>query len=292
MAHYSIKDLELLSGVKAHTLRIWEQRYDFLKPHRTDTNIRYYTDEELKNVLNISLLNRHGLKISRIAHLSPEDISRKVMEISLQKQEPDVMLDALIRSMIEFDEGRFEKVLSQGIMKHGFERTFSEIIFPFMVRTGVLWSTGSIKPAQEHFVSNLVRRKLCVAVDNLYVEPNANSKRFVLFLPEGETHELLLLYTEYMLRKNNHEVAYIGTSLPYEDIDFVNQAFRPDYLVSYFTVPTKDLPLQEYINKLSASYPEKTILIGGGLVESQQPVLPHNVKHVRSLNDLLMAIGR
>jgi DNA-binding transcriptional MerR regulator len=291
MAHYSIKDLEMLSGVKAHTLRIWEQRYDFLKPHRTDTNIRYYTDEELKKILNISLLNRHGLKISRIAHLSPQDISQKVMEITLQKQEPDIMLDALIHSMIEFDEGRFEKVLSQGIMKHGFERTFSEVIFPFMVRTGVLWATGSIKPAQEHFVSNLIRRKLSVAIDNIYVEKGVNSRRFVLFLPEGEVHELMLLYIEYVLRKNNHQVAYIGNSLPYEDIDFVNKAFNPDFLVTYFTIPTTDLPLQQYIDKLSAAYPSKTIIIGGGLIDAQQPALPYNVKHVRSINDLLMAIS-
>lgn len=291
MAQYSIKDLELLSGVKAHTLRIWEQRYDFLKPHRTDTNIRYYTDEELKSVLNISLLNRHGLKISRIAHLSAQEISNKVLDISVQKQEPDVLLDSLIHSMIEFDENRFEKVLSQAITKHGFELAFSDVLFPFMVRAGVLWSTGTIRPAQEHFISNLLRRKLCVAIDSLVVQRNANTRKFVLFLPEGETHELLLLYTEYLLRKHNHEVAYLGNSVPFDDIDFVEKTFKPDCLLTYFTIPFLDVPLQTYVDSLSSAFPNCKIVVGGAQLELNECKLPLNVTRLSSFADLQQVIA-
>jgi len=160
MAQYSIKDIELLSGIKAHTLRIWEQRYALLTPMRTDTNIRYYSDEQLKKILNVSLLNRNGYKISRIAIMSDADLKQQVTEITQQHQTPDDLLDALTQSMIDFDETGFEKFLSVAVIKYGFEDAFSRIVFPFLIRTGVLWSTGAVVPVQEHFISNLIRRKI------------------------------------------------------------------------------------------------------------------------------------
>ena len=290
MGQYSIKDLEMLSGVKAHTLRIWEQRYTFLKPERTDTNIRYYSDEQLKTILNISLLNRHGLRISKIADMSNIELSNEVLKVAQNNTKPDVLLDAMIHSMIDFDEARFEKTLSTAIMRLGFEKTFTELIFPFMYRTGVLWSTGAICPSQEHFISNLIRRKINVAIDNQFVAKNENSKKFVLFLPEGETHELLMLFTEYLLRQHNHEVANIGVSLPYDDIDFLNRAFNPDFFVSFFTVALKDCTLQQYIDKLASSYPDKKIVIGGMQVGLQNPKLPSNVHYITTVVDLLSLI--
>jgi len=290
MAQYSIKDVEVLSGVKAHTLRIWEQRYHFLKPERTNTNIRYYTDEQLKRLLNISLLNRHGFKISKIAGMSEDDVTREVLTLSELTQSADDLLDALTKAMIEFDEKRFETVLSKAIMKLGFMQAFSELVFPFMIRTGVLWATGTVRPAQEHFVSNLVRRKLCVAIDNQYVDHTPDTKKFVLFLPEGETHELLLLFTEYMLRANNHEVAYLGNSVPFDDVTFVNNTFRPDYLVTYFTLAMPDSSLQEYIDKLASSFPQINILVGGVQIELQKPQLPDNVTIVNGISQLITAI--
>jgi len=290
MAQYSIKDVELLSGVKAHTLRIWEQRYDFLKPNRTETNIRYYTDSQLKNILNVSLLNRHGMRISKIAELNGEQIAEQVLKVAEANQEPDVLLDALIYAMVEFDEHRFEKALSTAIMKIGFQRTFSELVFPFLIRTGLLWATGAIRSAQEHFISNLIRRKISVAIDNQYVERNAQSKKFFLFLPEGETHEFLLLFTEYLLRQQHHEVVYIGSSLLLEDIEFVEKTFRPDYFLTYFTLPIPGFTVQEYIHQIVSAFPTVKIIVGGVQLKLQQPKLPSYVRVINSLEELMAAI--
>jgi DNA-binding transcriptional MerR regulator len=290
MAQYSIKDVETLSGVKAHTLRIWEQRYNFVKPHRTGTNIRYFTDEQLKNILNIALLNRNGTKISKIAGMSAEDLKKEVLRITTHHIKPNVLLDSLIHAMIDFDEARFEKALSQSIVKLGFEHTFSKVVFPMLERTGILWSTGTVRPAQEHFISNLIRRKLSVAIDNQYVNPTRLTRKFVLFLPDGEIHEILLLFTEYLLRVRNHEVAYIGNSLPFEDIDFINKAFKPDCLVTYFTIPPREMALQLYLDKLSASFPAIRIFISGTQVVLQKPVLPSNVTFINSMDGLLAEI--
>ena len=291
MGQYSIKEIESLSGVKAHTIRVWEQRYDFLKPERTDTNIRYYTDEQLRLILNISTLNRSGMKISKIACLEEAEMRNEVQKLSQVQVEPNAQLDELIHCMIDFDEARFEKTLSCAIMKHGFEKAFTELIFPLMLRTGVLWTTGVIRPAQEHFMTNLVRRKISAAIDSQYVNKNANTRKFVLFLPEGERHELLLLFTEYLLRKNNQEVAYIGNSLPFNDIDFISNSFKPDYLITYFTIPLQDISLQEYINKLSLSFPSQKIIVGGKQLLQQHIVMPGNTRAVCCLDELLGLIA-
>ena len=287
MAQYSIKDIEVLSGIKAHTLRIWELRYALLKPERTDTNIRYYSDEQLKKILNVSLLNRYGYKISKIAGMSDAELKRKVTEITDQHQTPDDLLDALTQSMVDFDEAKFEKFLSVAIAKHGFENAFTQIVFPFLTRTGILWSTGAILPVQEHFISNLIRRKVIVAIDSQFLTENKHTSRFLLFLPEGETHELMLLFIEYIFRKNNQRVAYIGSSLPFSDIDIVNKTFNPHYLVTYITVPMQDPTLQVFINNLSNAFPRKTIMIGGAQMQLQKPKLPSNVKAIDSMEQML-----
>jgi len=286
MAQYSIKDVETLSGVKAHTLRIWEQRYDFIKPQRTDTNIRFFDDDQLKTILNIALLNRNGMKISKIAEMDTESLNGEVIKVTTHNVEPNVLLDSMIHAMIDFDEARFEKALSQSIVKLGFESTFTKVIFPMLERTGILWSTGAVRPAQEHFISNLIRRKLSVAIDNQYVNKKNNSKKFVLFLPDGENHELMLLFSEFLLRSRNHEVAYIGHSLPFEDIDFINKAFKPNCLLTFFTVPPKEMGLQAYIEKLAGSYPSLQIFISGAQVVMQKPTLPENVTYISSIDDL------
>lgn len=286
MAQYSIKDVETLSGVKAHTLRIWEQRYDFLKPNRTDTNIRYYTDDQLRLLLNISTLNRHGMKISRIANLPKEQLEQEVLHVYEAAHQPDVMLDSMMHSMVSFDEARFEKTLSSAILKMGFEESFAKLVFPFMIRTGVLWATGSVRVVQEHFISNLIRRKILAAIDGQFVEPTAKSKKFVLFLPEGETHELLLLYTEYLLRKNNQEVAYIGASLPAAEIEFVTKAFKPDYLVTYLTLALPESDAYHYLLSICNANPKLHLLAGGIQTEQLSGQLPANCTVLKSAEDL------
>jgi hypothetical protein len=192
--------------------------------------------------------------------------------------------------MIDFDEARFEKTLSCAILKHGFVNAFSNLIFPMLSKAGILWSTGVVRPAQEHFISNLIRRKLLAAIDGQFVKKTPESRKFVLFLPEGETHELMLLFAEYVLRQHNHEVTYLGNSLPFDDISFIQKAFMPDYLLCYFTLPLQEMPLQEYIDTLSASFPLQKILVGGKQITLQSITLPANAAHICCADELLREI--
>ncbi len=291
MAQYSIKEVETLSGVKAHTLRIWEQRYEFLRPERTDTNIRFYTDDQLRLLLNVATLNRSGMKISKIAELKNGELNKEVLKVFEKTQQPDNLLDSLIHAMLDFDEQRFEKVLSSAIVKLGFEDAFIQLIFPFMSRTGVLWATGAVRVVQEHFITNLIRRKIYVAIDGIYQEASTASKKFVLFLPEGETHELLLLFTEYILRKRNHNVTYLGTSLPFKELDFVASALNPDFIVLYQTVQMDYMPFAEYLQKISSAFSSSRILVGGYQISQVETELPSNCIPVYSAGDLLNVVA-
>jgi DNA-binding transcriptional MerR regulator len=292
MGKYSIKEVETLSGIKAHTLRIWEQRYDFLRPKRTNTNIRYYNDEQLRLILNIGTLNRSGIKISRIAEMHPDQLKEEVLRVQNASSAPDLLLDSLIHSMIDFDEQRFEKTLSSAIIKLGFEDTFTKLVFPFLVRTGVMWQAGSVRVVQEHFISNLIRRKLLAAIDSVYVEKNSHSKNFVLFLPDTENHELLLLYTEYLLRKHNHHVVYLGCSLPINELAYIAQHFKPDYLVTYLTIPLEKGTLSNYLKKVSSLIPHSKIIVGGSQLALSRTKLPDNCIVVQSAKELLEAIKK
>src|SRR5687767_12010123 len=164
MGKYSIKELEHISGIKAHTIRIWEKRHGIIKPLRTPTNIRYYTDEDLKKIINVSLLNSHGLKISKIATMRLEEINSKVLEITEVKPEADAYIDQLVVAMIDIEEESFEKILASVIKKFGFERSITEVVYAFMEKIGVLWQTGNITPAHEHFISNLIRQKIITSI--------------------------------------------------------------------------------------------------------------------------------
>ena len=182
MSTYSIKDLERLTSVKAHTIRMWEKRYGIVDPNRSETNIRNYTDEDLKRLLNISILNRHGIKISKIANMTNHELNQKIMEVVKPESDYLSQIEGLVVAMIEMNEIRFERILNQSILKIGFESSLYYIIYPFFEKIGMLWQTGTINPAQEHFISNLIRMKLCVAVDSLPIINEAQAKRIILFL--------------------------------------------------------------------------------------------------------------
>lgn len=287
MSVYSIKDLENLSGIKAHTLRIWEQRYQIIIPKRTDTNIRYYDDQDLKLVLNISLLQDHGFKISRIAEMAPEVMNTHVLTLSEHEIRYTDQIQALTVSMIDLDEERFEKVLVRCALQMGFEKTMSEVIFPFLTRIGILWQTGAINPAQEHFISNLIRQKIIVATDGQIMSYDGHTKKYMLFLPEGELHELSLLFANYLLRTRKQRVVYLGQSLPFQDVESVYRIHKPDYIFTIITsVPTSE-EVQMYINKLSETFPECTILASGYQVVSQDISFPKNVQPIRIIQDLI-----
>jgi MerR family transcriptional regulator, light-induced transcriptional regulator len=281
---YSIKDLEQLSGIKAHTLRIWEQRYNLLNPKRTDTNIRFYDDEDLKLILNVALLNDNGFKISKIASMASHEIRDEVIKLTERSLTHDDQIHALTICMIEMDEERFDKILSTNIIKLGFEQTMLNIIYPFMSKIGVLWQTGAINPAQEHFISNLVRQKLIVAIDGQIY--HGGGKKFLLFLPEGELHEISILFASYLIKSKGHKVIYLGQSTPNDDLLSVFKLHQPEYLLTVITTSPSSEYVQEYVNALSDRFSSCQILVTGYQVIGQDLVFPKNVRQMNYIRDI------
>lgn len=291
MSNYSIKDLEQLSGIKAHTLRIWEQRHNLLCPKRTDTNIRFYDDQDLKLILNVALLNDNGFKISKIASMDPAEMREEVMKLTERTLTHDDQIHALTICMIEMDEDRFDKILSTNILKLGFEQTMMNIIYPFMSKIGVLWQTGAINPAQEHFISNLVRQKLIVAIDSQVGRPGG--KKFLLYLPDEELHETSILFASYLIKNQGHKVIYLGQSTPYEDLASVFDLHQPDFLLTVITTSPVAENAQEYLNSISCKFPTATILVTGYQLIGQNFLFPSNVRllnYIRDIQDFLVDI--
>ena len=287
MAVYSIKDLEKLSGIKAHTLRVWEQRYDIIHPQRTKTNIRYYLDDDLKFILNIALLNKNGIKISKIAQMSREEIAEKVAAISEINFEYGTQLDALTISMIEMDEYKFDRIIRTNIQQLGFERTMLEIIYPFLDKLSVLWLTGSINPVQENFMSYLIRQKIVVAIDN---EPLVNGKdvnRFLIYLPEGEKQELSMLFMHYLLKSRGNHVIYVGQDITLTDLKDASNIYKPDYIFTMITETFSKEPLQQYIDRLAENLTGSQLLLSGYQVVTQAVKLPERVKVLGSLDQTM-----
>lgn len=285
---YSIKDLEQLSGIKAHTLRIWEQRYNLLSPKRTDTNIRFYDDDDLKLILNVALLNDNGYKISKIAKMNLSEIRAEVVTLSERTLTHDDQIHALTICMIEMDEERFDKVLSTNILKIGFEQTMLNIIYPFMSKIGVLWQTGAINPAQEHFMSNLVRQKLIVAIDGQIYK--GGGKKFLLFLPEGELHEISLLFAAYLIKLKGHKVFYLGQSTPRADLELVYKMHKPDYLMTVITTSPGSEQVQAYVDDLCHKYEQAQIILSGYQILGQDLKFPQNAKvmnYIRNIKEYL-----
>lgn len=290
MSVYSIKDLEHLSGIKAHTLRIWEQRYNIIRPKRTETNIRYYDDIDLKLVLNISLLKEHGFKISEIAQMSETAMHQEVRALTEKNERYCDQVQALTLAMIDLDEDHFEKVIATNVLKHGFEHTMMHIIYPFLIKIGILWQTGAINPAQEHFISNLIRQKLIVAIDGQVLKRREKAKKYMLFLPEGELHEISLLFANYLLRSRQNKVVYLGQSLPLHDLEAAFEVHKPDYLLTIIISTPGPEEVQAFLNTLSNKFSPTKIITSGYQVTSQQLDIPSNVILINRIEELIAFI--
>ncbi len=287
MSNYSIRDLAHLSGIKAHTLRIWEQRYNIITPKRSETNIRIYDEQDLKLVLNIALLKEHEYKISEIAKFSPEKLSKEVISISEKEHTYPDQIHALTIAMIDLDEAQFEKTMAINILKFGFEDLMINIIYPFLSRIGILWVTGSIGPGQEHFISNLIRQKLIVAIDGLVMRLNPQSKKFVLYLPDGELHELSLLFACYILKARNHRVIYLGQTLPFSELVFVCESQKPDFIFTAITSTPAQDETQSYVSKLESRFQNARILLTGYQVIGQGLETRPDTKIITHINQLI-----
>lgn len=280
---YSIKNLERLTGVKAHTIRIWEKRYQVVKPKRTSTNIRYYCDDDLKRLLNISILLKHGFKISKLADLSDQELGEKIINLSTQAEDTDGMIKNLIISMVDLDYMKLDKIISKVIMDIGFEDTIIKVIYPFLERIGILWQAGLINPAQEHFVSNILRQKILVATDSHIVKPKESASRFILFLPENELHELGLLFYSYLVKKSGNKIIYLGQSVPLNDLVEISKFKKPDALITSITTSQDAYNLKEYIKELAESFPKQKIYVTGKAVSDYSGNLPHNIRIIQNV---------
>ena len=286
MNAFTIKDLENLSGIKAHTIRIWEQRYSFLKPQRSETNIRYYSNVELKTVLNISLLNKYGYKISHINKMSEAEIVEKIILLSNEQAQLERMVNDLIKLMVDLDVEKFEQLLESYIKQNGIEKSISHIIFPFLERIGILWLTNHINPAQEHLVSNIIRQKLLVGIDSISINDKAN-KLFLLFLPEGEYHELGLLFLYYLLKIRGIRVLYLGANVPWSDVQYVAKLKKPDFLYSHLTSVAHNFNFDKFLLHLSNKLPEFPMVISGQLLQYFKKKPTGNVKFIKSFSEVI-----
>ena len=282
MNSFTIKDLENLSGIKAHTIRIWEQRYSFLKPERTGTNIRYYSNEELKKILNVALLNKYGYKISHIDRMAEGEMQERVLSLNQAEALQERIVNDLIQCMVDVDMARLEQVLDKHIASKGIERTITQIIFPFLEKIGILWLTNHINPAQEHLVSNMIRQKLIVGIDGIATSLKVD-KTVLLFLPEGEYHEMGLLFVNYLLKSRGVNTIYLGASIPLKDVEYVVKMKRPDILYVHITSAGQNFNLDKFIQQAGQRFAGMPIIISGQLTNTYQKKIQPPLTFIKSL---------
>ncbi|MDZ4758620.1 MAG: MerR family transcriptional regulator [Bacteroidota bacterium] len=291
MARFSIRDIEKFTGVKAHTLRIWEQRYNILTPKRTDTNIRYYDDADLKQLLGISILLNNGYRISKAACMCRTEVDGIVREITEKNSSSTNQIMALVSAMLELDEQAFNKLLDTQILQLGFENTVIKVLFPFLKHLGMLWMTGTVHPAHEHFVSNLIKQKIYVATEGQIPKYGSDSPKFLLYLPEGESHEIGLLFANYVLRNRGHQTIYLGQNTPEEDIVQVFELYNPDVVFLTVTACTTIDEMPSFIEHTASLWKGKHIYIAGKMCDGLKASLPAGMNWVKDLEDLMTQLG-
>ena len=266
MKHFSISDIESLTGIKAHTIRIWEQRYDLFRPKRTDTNIRYYDDNDLCLFLNIATLNQNGYKISKISKMSTDEIIDTVKNLQGDVQNASSQSQALCNAMIKMDEREFEYVLDGCINKLGLEDAMTEILFPFLCKVGEMWQVGTINPAHEHFATHKIVQKIIEATYAIKISPKPDAKKFVLFLPPLEQHELGLLFAQFLVRKYGHHCLYLGQNLPFETLAQVISYYEPDFAFTVLTTALSNANIENTLENLKKATPNVKLIVTGNLI--------------------------
>lgn len=287
---FSIKDLENISGIKAHTIRIWEKRYNILEPLRTDTNIRTYDSANLQKLLNVVLLNTYGYKISRIAEYPTEKIASIVREIVSEKNANNHALNAFKLAMINFDQALFFNTYNSLLSDKSFREVFYEVVIPLMDEVGLLWQSGTITPAQEHFISFLIKQKLLINTERVQIlEPTRTDKVFVLYLPENEIHELGLMYLNYEILLSGYKTIYLGESVPIDSLMDMRNHFDNIVYIAYMTIePTREA-VDDYVTEINTKIddPNSQIWFIGRMAEFiDDNRLPERVSVFRSIADL------
>ena len=291
MDAFTIKDLENLSGIKAHTIRIWEQRYSFLNPSRTDTNIRYYSNEELITLLNIALLNKYGYKISHIDKMQPIEMKERILSLTQSEAQLERIVNELIECMVDLRIEDFESVLDFQIASKGIEKTITQIIFPFLERIGILWVTSRVNPAQEHLVTNIIRQKLIVGIEKTVPALQVTSTA-LLFLPEGEHHELGILFMYYLLKSRGVKVLYLGANVPMRDVVYVADLKGPTFLYTHLTSVASNFNFEKFLGKVGATMSNYSVVVSGLLTQNYKKTIPGNVNLKRSLPEVMDYLGK
>jgi MerR family transcriptional regulator, light-induced transcriptional regulator len=268
MGTYTLNDLERLTGIKADTIRIWEQRHRITSAHRTTTNRRWYSDDDLRRLINVSILKRSGIKISEIAAIPPELLEERTADLIKNSTGSDILTDSLVVAMTRLDEVTINEILLRSVISRGFQDTFTSVVFPFLHKVGVMWHTGSVNVGAEHFISNIFRRKLIAAFDNLSPAIKDKNKKILLFLPENEYHEIGLLYYAYIVRNLGHQVLYLGQSTPLNAALEVSEIWNPDIIITGVLSGISVTEHDDFIMKASQSFPGKKILFAGLLAET------------------------
>lgn len=292
MGHFSISDLENLSGIKAHTIRIWEQRYGILRPVRTSTNIRTYCDDDLRRLLNVATLCNRGHRISKVAQLSEQELSAAVISCCDDAHDYCQQVNSMLAAMLEMNEPQLDSLLNAAIKQLGFEDAVMHVAYPFLQRIGVMWQAGTVNPAHEHLVTNLLRQKMMAAVDALAPVQPAEARRWVLFLPEGEMHELALLFMNYVLRARRHHVLYLGQNLPITELKPVCASYAPYGVCTVMTaLPERD-KVQDFMNQIADYCPEARLVFYGPLAQMDTLALPPNAVRMRLMTDFVELAGQ
>ena len=284
MEQFTIKDLERLSGVKAHTLRVWERRYRIIEPSRTETNRRRYTGSDLRRLINIAILLRNGFKISKVASLTDKEANEKAAEL-LTAYEPGVpAVDSLILAMFDLNTATINELIMRSVINGGLEECMEGLIFPFMNRIGAMWQTGTVDPGYEHYMTGIFRSRLISSIDSL-TYPKSNQRRALLFLPEKELHELPLLYFAWIAKKMGFEIIYLGQMTPLASVIKLCEKWNPQYLITGTATLLPDNPMK-YLNDLSKAFPGRKVLVSGTLAPVAADAGLKNIIAVRSSADL------
>ena len=289
---FSIKDLENLTGIKAHTIRIWEKRYSLLEPKRTSTNIRYYDLESFQKLLNVSYLNNNGFKISKIAEIDELEIPKLVRELASESNIESHAINAFKLSMLNFDQTLFYKTYSSLAKEKDFDSIFFDIFIPLLTEIGLLWQTDTITPAHEHFLTTLIRQKILVNTENIQSKQNHESnKTFVLYLPENEIHELGLMFLNYKIASLGHQSIFLGQSVPLKGLKDLQNYYDNITFVSYFTVKPEKEHIAQYIqdfDKLLLTKPSTEFwILGYMLNEIDINKLPQGMRAFKSIKSII-----
>jgi DNA-binding transcriptional MerR regulator len=288
MNRFTIRDIENLCRIKAHTIRTWEQRYNLCVAKRKQSQHRVYNNEDLKDLLRVSFLYHHGHKISRIAKLSAEDI-HEVVTCACNKNNEEAQVLQLLEAGLDLDKDRFEKTVNCLIMQYGMDKCLVSIFFPFLEKIGLLWLSDHVIPGQEHFVSHIIRKKILLATDGLERAKDRTAPPVVIFAPRGEHHEIPLLAVNYFFRKNGHRTVYFGPDLSLETLRSYLDEHRVALIYTH-VITHINTDLESYLWELGTSCPGKKLFISGPAAASLEKI-PANLSVIRKMEEMLQLAG-